>query len=395
MDAEKEVSVPTAQEKRQRRGRSSLVWGVAGFVVLQLGLFTYLRLGGMGLRDPDYAYKAGRLRQRTADRQARPLTIVMVGSSRTAFGLRARGLEDELTDTAGRPVAIFNFGLYGAGSVTELITLQRLLDDGIRPDILLIEVLPALLSDQPPAGEVRRLPLDRLRPEELALAERFGRQADDIQAARRDDLLPFYAHRFALLSRVMPVLLPFQLRLDGFRSVDGSGYSQPPKLSTTPERRRAATQGTRDQFYAMLQNFRFSPGSCEALHELLDRCRQEKIPAALVLMPEGSEFRSWYPPRVRAEIDRYLVDSSHSYGVPLVDAREWIADDLFSDSHHLLPEGATAFSERFVREVLPPIIRRATPSQAAGLSGTQPAPVNQGQPGAGPLRPSQPFGDGE
>jgi hypothetical protein len=72
----------------------------------------------------------------------------------------------------------------------------------------------------------------------------------------------------------------------------------------------------------------------------------------MVWMPEGSEFRSWYPSSVMAEIRIALERLSRAHGVPLVDAREWVSDDDFSDSHHLLSRGAAVFSERFEPEVL-------------------------------------------
>jgi hypothetical protein len=53
----------------------------------------------------------------------------------------------------------------------------------------------------------------------------------------------------------------------------------------------------------------------------------------------------------------------------VINGREWVADDDFSDSHHLLPHGAKVFTERLGREVLA-LVRR-TPE---GKSVVQPAP---------------------
>ncbi len=74
----------------------------------------------------------------------------------------------------------------------------------------------------------------------------------------------------------------------------------------------------------------------------------------LLLMPEGTEFQSWYHPAARAEIDTYLACLNREYEVPLVDARSWLPDTAFFDSHHLHGDGATAFTQRFAREVLEP-----------------------------------------
>jgi hypothetical protein len=71
-------------------------------------------------------------------------------------------------------------------------------------------------------------------------------------------------------------------------------------------------------------------------------------------MPESAEFRSWYPPEMLAAIDRFVAELSAEFGVPIVDARGWIADAEFSDGHHLLPSGAAVFTDRLARE---PVLR--------------------------------------
>ncbi len=70
-------------------------------------------------------------------------------------------------------------------------------------------------------------------------------------------------------------------------------------------------------------------------------------------MPESTAFRSWVPRRVRAGSDRYVAHVARRYGVPIVDGRDWVGDDLFYyDRNHLLPAGATVFTERFARDAL-------------------------------------------
>src|SRR5437879_4963703 len=132
-----------------QRGRAGLVWGLVFFATLQLGLAVAIELWLPELRDPQYAYKAARLRQRMAadrdDRDDRPRNIVVLGSSRTMFGLQGERAERVMGSRLGRPVTVFNFGMVGAGPITQLVDLKRLLAQGIRPDLLVIEVLPPLL----------------------------------------------------------------------------------------------------------------------------------------------------------------------------------------------------------------------------------------------------------
>src|SRR5262249_52544929 len=91
--------------------------------------------------------------------------------------------------------------------------------------------------------------------------------------------------------------------------------------------------------------------ACAALDDLLAFCRSEQIPAALILLPESTAFRSWYTPQAVQEIDGFLAELCDGYEVRLIDARPWIPDDCFADGHHLLPTGAKRFTERLAAEL--------------------------------------------
>ena len=124
-----------------------------------------------------------------------------------------------------------------------------------------------------------------------------------------------------------------------------------------PARRRAALRKAHDE-YAEILRYPFLSGSCtQALRQTLEMCRREHIRAALVLMPEGSLFRSWYAPETLRQLYAFLWKLSGECQVPLIDAREWVEDSGFSDSHHLLPPGAAAFSHRLGREVILPLLQ--------------------------------------
>ena len=65
-----------------------------------------------------------------------------------------------------------------------------------------------------------------------------------------------------------------------------------------------------------------------------------------ILMPEAEEFRRLYSPGMKASLPQLLADLRECYGVTVIDARTWIADDCFWDAHHLMPHGAAQFTER-------------------------------------------------
>ena len=100
-----------------------------------------------------------------------------------------------------------------------------------------------------------------------------------------------------------------------------------------------------------LSRFRLGKKPSQALHELLDLCRSEKIPAALVIMPESSQFRSWYSDEAKTVLHGFLDELSQTYGVSVIDANCWIADDDFEDGHHTLYHGADVFTNRLQAEL--------------------------------------------
>jgi hypothetical protein len=96
--------------------------------------------------------------------------------------------------------------------------------------------------------------------------------------------------------------------------------------------------------------------------DLLERCREERIPVLLVLMPESTAFRSWYKAEGLAEARRRLTALSQTYGAHVLDTTELLADEDFVDGHHVLASGAQAFTSRLNEEV-ERLMRRPAPGR--------------------------------
>jgi hypothetical protein len=329
-------------------------------LLLQAALGVAVRREWVGLRDPLYAHKAALLRAQLARPGAqRPFSVVMLGSSRTAFGLNSRPLGEQLTRDLGRPVAVFNFGVPAAGPVTERLYLDRLLADGLRPDLLLVEVLsPFLFGGSEPPEKEWLLPR-RLRPSEFALANRYALYLP--RPVRGRELFPWYAHRAALLSAVAPGWLPGAQRIDGGPACDEAGGPAEPIDAISPELAVRGLEITRRQYAGLVGHGRPGGPAAQTVADLLASCRARGVPAAVVLMPEARAFRGWYSPAGRAELIGLLEDVGRRCDAPLIDASEWVPDDRFADGHHLLPRGAAVFSERLGREALGPLIRTRLP----------------------------------
>src|SRR5262249_6373173 len=198
--------------------------------------------------------------------------VVMLGSSRTAFGFKAGELEMLLRQGIDCPVASYNFGVFAAGPVTELVYLKRLLAEGIRPDLLLIEVLPPLLAGQHEVpSESKWLPADKLRLCELPLLERHGFSAKNLRNAWMEAWpVPWYSHRLAIIGRVMPAAIPWNVREDWSYGTDEWGWAPSLHDHLTAEQRRRLVERTRHEYAHYLQGFQLRGPTADAIREMAE-----------------------------------------------------------------------------------------------------------------------------
>jgi hypothetical protein len=154
-------------------------------------------------------------------------------------------------------------------------------------------------------------------------------------------------------------LLEKRSRLDVATRIDGFGWWPWPASNPAPEERRRATEHARREYCLAFDGYHVTALADLALRELLDLCRREQISAALFLMPEGSSFRSWYPPAAHEEINAYLDRLCRLYDIHVYNTTTWCVDGDFVDGHHLLCEPAVRFSERFGRDVVRSWLSRA------------------------------------
>jgi hypothetical protein len=336
------------------QARAELLWLLASLALLNLPLALAIEFRLPELRDPSYGYRLRCLMQRKDTAHQHAPMVIMLGSSRTAFGFRAARTQEILARQTGQPVAVFNLGIYGAGPLTELLTFQRLRVAGIRPDLLLIELTPAFLAGQAGAPqEIERIPATRLALRELPLLRSYGLNGRTLYRDWwRAWPIPWYAHRYQFLSLLAPAWLPFQLREDTWQHVDDCGSPAPYGNAEILVRGQArAVETVLRQYRPYFCGFRLSESACRALHDLVSRCRQEGTGVALILMPEGTAFRGLYSSEAWAQVEGMVDNLRRDAGAAVIDAREWITDDGFSDSHHLLPDAAEVFSRRLAQEI--------------------------------------------
>lgn len=328
--------------------RAALLVGFVLVVAAQVGMGVAVETVRPEWRDPEYGHRLKQLRALTHSHPDRPL-VVAVGSSRTLMGLSP--LDMGFADEPGSPL-VYNFGQTGAGPLQLLLTAFRLLDAGVKPDFLLVELFPAALVGDGPAeaqmatwglrlgaGDVRRLAPYCADPDALRTTWVSNRAA------------PWYALRLTLMNHWRPKWVPAANRLDfQWEGMDPRGWLAYPFDTVSAADRATAVARAGESYRKQLAGYRIGAASDRALRDIIARCRAEGVALAFFTTPEGPAFAGWYPRGAADTFRRYAAGLTRDTGVPVFDAAGGFAEEEFADSHHLLRGGAARFSRRLADE---------------------------------------------
>ena len=273
--------------------------------------------------------------------------MLVVGSSRITTDFRPKSLPPLRTADGACPLP-FNHSHSGAGPLFNLVQATRLANEGIKPRWMVIEVMPALLgvdgqSTAADLAEASDLPVLRKHIVPWKLYGRFVWKRASVMID----------HRNACVHACLPWLdpAPFNcLTLEPLGDMIGA-----PERPADQEEKDRRMEAVRRQYFSGLQHLIVRANQDRAMRDLLTRCRAESIAVALLIAPESREFRSWYAAESSKKLENHCDALRHDFGVPIVDARDWMPDEDFADPHHLAPQGADRFTARLGREVLQPL----------------------------------------
>jgi len=348
--------------RRRLRGqaRPALLWMLFFFLGGHLLLGLYLFQSHLECCDPEFALRLRNLQARLAESPERPLALA-VGSSRMAFGLRPASVLEQTSEEQPRST-LFNFAMLGTGPVGERLVLHRVLTKGIKPKWLFVEVWAPFLPQRDFSNEETILFRRDTYLCDLPMISRlYHRRWEAAGRVLTETLTPLLHYRVGLLNRCAPELVPPLLVSerqfnDHLQShLDGSGWVPFAVDQDDPAGSRIHIERAQRMTKPLFDRFQISAVSEEAMHEMLEECRANDIQVALLLMPEHSLLRSWYP-AMQARLTAYLRRVGAAYQAPIIDARAWHADMDIPDCCHLSPDAARSFSERFGREVYGPLL---------------------------------------
>jgi len=303
------------------------------------------------IRDPEHGFKLARLREQLVAKPDRPL-VLLLGSSRSGVGLDPQQFG---ADRAGNPPPlVFNFALSGAGPIRHLMLLRTLLDEGVRPQRLLLELHPLFLNQG--GGTLReecRIDVHRLDRVAMETLADYSLAPDATRHRWWEGrLLVAHGNRHEVLDWLLPRLCARFPQYKIFRQINSWGWLAFPGRAKNEEARRKLVERAHLEYRDSFPNFAVTSEPDRALRALLNLCREQGIGVTMYIMPEGSEFRGWYPAGARQEVAEYLGRLQREYGFGLHDLTDSMPDESFADSHHLLPEVVAMFSTKFAREVM-------------------------------------------
>jgi hypothetical protein len=341
--------MPAGSSRRRRLHacRADFLW-FAGILIVAVLLLNVLVDCTPRMYDPEFGGRLDLLRQRMGETPNRPL-LLFVGSSRIGNALHPEEMPPVHTPSGERVLA-FNFGHLAGGPIFSLLQVQRLLREGIRPQWLVIEMAPLIMT-----GESTGTLTTDSGAGDLPTLFRYLEPRQVMFVYLRSRLNPWYKHRQTLLETFAPALACPREEQDIMRlnAQGGDNYWISPR-GLYPEDIRRRTDRALADVRGRLQDYHIAPEGDRALRELLALCRRERIAAVCVMTPESSEFRDVYSAETQRRVAEYVADIERTCGVPVVDARSWVPDECFTDGHHVVHSGGLIFTYHLALEVLQP-----------------------------------------
>jgi hypothetical protein len=331
-------------------------------VLAQLAAGLLLDWRGLAVRFPSAARVLANAR-----RDGRAPDVVFLGSS------RFQGLLDDEATTLLRqenpqagPVEVCNAAVPGGDPIVEDFLLERLLRQGSRPRLAVVEVSPDTVNhlnlwfnlhphrqitwrDTPTyfcdvcrAGELKKLAQSRLVP---LYAQRRG-LLHQLVAAIASPAEPARADGFG---GPVPALQP-----DGHLPWDALLQVHRPPLSPAEAKVRQAAVAVGGKRFS---DYRPGGTTAAALERLLQRCNRHGIEVVLIGAANDSSFRRLYTPEIDAAYFAYIGHLKTTYSCRFLDYRDAVPDQLFGDVCHLNGEGGHYLTRKLTHEVLSPWLR--------------------------------------
>lgn len=341
--------------RRMRRSAKPLLWWMPFWYVLgQLALFAWMDRSWELTRTQMEQEKWEQLHVRLAEAPDKPL-VLMLGSSRTDWAFQAGRLNGQ-TGPDGRPLLAYNLGVQTTGPIHSALYLNDLLNEGVRPRLLLVEYVATHLnqSRRNLVSEEHFTVPRWLSWHQLAFMQRYfsnPRKAKVEWLEAR--LAPWYGFRWSVHEHLLgrhyhSMKHPFD---QSERPMDDWGARELEPFPHTRGFHAWRSALAVNMYGESLRNFQLGKKPVKALRDLLARCRREQIPVALIKLPMADEFYQRFNAQARADLEKLYRDLCREYGAHAIDATHWVKEEELEDGLHVLDTGAYTFTTRMIDEV--------------------------------------------
>lgn len=331
------MTASTRRYARRRLAKRTCIAFIIGYFVCYLGTWVVAESWRRAGTDADYYVRRQLLEEH---RQATPHAkfIAMFGSSRMELAFAPETLAPRTTP-AGQPLTIMNFSHAGAGPIYEGVILNRLIRDGVPPQIAIIEIMPPFT----------------VREREDFLSYGFTHaEIWENMAYVRPEMLCWYSFRNRLAK-------PDQLKraLLGPEPSPSATFGGPVNLRdrVTAEVRQQQQDAAKGHHLKEIARIQLPEHARQALARILQTCQQQQIQAVVLISPEGPFFQALYDAAHWQAFRAEIVALAAEHKTRFLDARDWLAEEDFYDSHHPVRPGAERFTKRLIEALQPEIAR--------------------------------------
>jgi hypothetical protein len=359
-----------------------VIGGVLVLIALNVGLALDVAFKP-GVRDPMFDLPAEHYKARIDAASDKPVTVVFLGSSRTMYGVRPAIVEETVTADANTHCLAYNLAVLANGPIGEMVHWQRLVDRGMTPDVVVLEICPARFStftqkqpgsDEPLDPKKKKLSDDmvtfrgdRMTWDEVQLVRSYGYPDEAETDWREANWNPWFGFRFQILGMLNPMWLPNNVTHHERRPASDLGWKRPFYEKWAPDKYPQAIEANRELLFKRMQNIDFDESPAQCFRDLVRSIKAHgSIPVAFVT-PEASVIRAWYPPEVNKRIDQFVHELREQLGIQVVDLRAALPDDAFHDGHHAVLWGADEYSREVAKAV---VVRAVEKAQAKKQSGS-------------------------
>lgn len=335
--------VRQSHRSARHSARAVLALGCCIMLAATIGMSAALETVRPEWRDPEFGHRLTRLQQFEREAPGRPL-VLFLGTSRAQNALDPSSMTT--SNEPGSPL-FFNFGQSGSSPLKVLLTLLRVLDAGIRPAAVVVEVLPPWLGADGPAEGQFSSEAPRLSDADLRHLMPYCTNEKNLRSrwlsAR---VAPWHAQRAVLMSHWLPRWLPWDERVDPqWEGMEPDGFVPFPKEFGSGGYRRLATEHARQEYAGSFAGIRLTDHAWRVLGDLTAQCRSEGIAVALVEPPVSPMFRGWYAPGVWASGNERLQAGARERGLDFFPVFEELGESDFIDGHHMLQPAAARYSQ--------------------------------------------------